>query len=76
MVDRTAACLGLDPFETRRRHDITQDMYPDTMCGGYRDEHLLPGTCLEWLYDLIGDGVVRAEQVRLRGQGVISVSGS
>ncbi|KIZ40751.1 MULTISPECIES: xanthine dehydrogenase family protein molybdopterin-binding subunit [Rhodopseudomonas] len=70
LVDLAAQKLGLDPFEIRRRNYVTDDMYPHTTASGYRFERLSFDECLTKLHALMDYPALRAEQARLRGQGV------
>jgi carbon-monoxide dehydrogenase large subunit len=65
-----AVQTGLDPFEIRRRNYITQDMYPYASPGGYKFERLSHEACLEKLHTLMDYDGLRAEQARLRAQGI------
>jgi carbon-monoxide dehydrogenase large subunit len=70
LVDLAAQRLALDPFEIRRRNYVTDDMYPHTTASGYRFERLSLDQCLTTLHGLMDYPALRAEQARLRAQGV------
>ena len=70
LVDMAAARVGLDPFEIRRRNTITDDMYPHTTPSGYVFERLSLRAAIEKLHALMDYPALRAEQARLRGQGI------
>jgi aerobic carbon-monoxide dehydrogenase large subunit len=70
LVELAARKLGLDPLEIRRRNYVSADMYPHTTATGYRFERLSLAECLDKLERLIDYPALRAEQARLREQGV------
>ncbi|MGP9812682.1 xanthine dehydrogenase family protein molybdopterin-binding subunit [Rhodopseudomonas sp. NSM] len=70
LVDLAAQRLGIDPLEIRRINYVTDDMYPHTTASGYRFERLSLDQCLTKLHALMDYPALRAEQARLRAQGV------
>jgi carbon-monoxide dehydrogenase large subunit len=69
-MDQLAAELGLDPLEVRRRNMIAADDFPhETALGIVYDSGNYQGTLDKLLEHLDYDGF-RAEQERLRGEGV------
>jgi carbon-monoxide dehydrogenase large subunit len=70
LVDLAAKKLDLDPFEIRRRNYVTDDMYPHTTASGYKFERLSLDECLVKLHGLMDYPALRAEQARLREQGI------
>jgi carbon-monoxide dehydrogenase large subunit len=70
VMDQLAQELGLDPLEVRRRNFIPADAFPyETALGIVYDSGNYQGTLAKLLEHLDYDGF-RAEQERLRGQGV------
>lgn len=69
-LDQLAAELGLDPLEVRRRNFIPTDAFPyETAIGVVYDSGNYQGTLDRLLEHVDVDGF-RAEQQRLRGEGV------
>jgi carbon-monoxide dehydrogenase large subunit len=70
IVDLAASKLGMDPAEFRRRNLIPDDAYPYTSASGMKFELLSHHQCLDKLLALMDYPALRAEQARLRKQGV------
>jgi aerobic carbon-monoxide dehydrogenase large subunit len=70
IVDEAARAIGMDPAEFRRRNIIPDDAYPYAFPSGTRYEKLSHQQCLAKLMKLMDYEGLRAEQARLRGQGV------
>ena len=70
MVDKAAAAVGMDPLEIRRRNLVPDDAYPHVSPSGMRFEILSQVESLDKLADMMNYDWLRAEQARLRGQGV------
>jgi aerobic carbon-monoxide dehydrogenase large subunit len=70
LVDLAAEKIGLDPVEMRRRNLIADDAYPYTSPAGMRFEALSHHRSLDKLLDLMDYKGLRAEQARLREQGI------
>ncbi len=70
MVDQTAAKLGLDPAEMRKRNLVPDDAYPYKSASGMRFEALSHQQCLSKLLGLMKYDDLRREQAELRKQGV------
>lgn len=70
LVDRAAEALGLDPFEMRQRNVVADDAYPHVSATGYQFEKLSHQACLAKLHEMMGYEGLRAEQQRLRQQGI------
>jgi len=70
IVDIAARKLGMDPAEFRRRNLIPDDAYPYTFPSGLKFERLSHHRTLGKLRDLMRYEELRAEQARLRKQGV------
>lgn len=70
IVDEAARAIGMDPAEFRRRNIIPDDAYPYAFPSGTRYEKLSHQQCLTKLMKLMDYEGLRAEQERLRGQGV------
>jgi aerobic carbon-monoxide dehydrogenase large subunit len=70
LVDSGARALGLDPAEIRRRNLIPDDDYPYTTPWGLKFEKLSHHATLAKLLEMMGYDALRAEQERLREQGI------
>jgi len=70
IVDIAARKLGMDPAEFRRRNLIPDDAYPYTFPSGLKFERLSHHRTLGKLRDLMRYEELRAEQARLRKQGI------
>src|SRR5262245_39877799 len=70
IVDLAAAKLGMDPAEFRRRNLIPDDAYPYSFPSGIKFEKLSHHKVLERLLEMMNYKELRAEQARLRKQGV------
>jgi aerobic carbon-monoxide dehydrogenase large subunit len=70
LVDLAAEKIGLDPVEMRRRNLIADDAYPYTSPAGMRFEALSHHRSLDKLLGLMDYKGLRAEQARLREQGI------
>src|SRR5438874_11537781 len=70
IVDIAARELGMDPAELRRRNLIPADADPYTLPSGLKFERLSHQRTLGKLRDLMRYDELRAEQARLRKQGV------
>src|SRR5438874_4073110 len=70
IVDIAARKLGMDPAEFRRRNLVGDDAYPYTSPVGLKFERLSHHRALGKLLDVMRYHELRAEQARLRKQGV------
>jgi carbon-monoxide dehydrogenase large subunit len=70
LVELAAAKIGMDPLEMRRRNLIPDDAYPCTGASGIKLEALSHHACLAHLDAMVDYAGVRAEQKRLREQGI------
>ena len=70
IVDLAARKLAMDPAELRRRNLIADDAYPYTSPVGLKFERLSHQRALARLLEVMRYGELRAEQVRLRKQGI------
>ena len=70
LLDLAAERLDIDPVEIRRRNVMPDDGYPRNTASGVHVQDLSHQTCLESLVERIGYDALRAEQQRLRGEGV------
>jgi len=70
IVDLAARKLGMDPAEFRRRNLIADDAYPYTSPAGLKFERLSHHRALGKLMDVMRYDELRAEQARLRSQGI------
>ncbi len=71
LMDRAARHLGEDPAAFRRRHYLRADAFPLTTPGGLYIEHLSLTQCLDVLLEKMSYQSLRAEQRRLREQGIL-----
>jgi CO/xanthine dehydrogenase Mo-binding subunit len=70
LVEMAAARIGMDPVEIRRRNLIPDDGYPCAAPSGIKFEKLSHHASLAKLVDMMGYDALRAEQARLRQQGI------
>ncbi|MBX5454815.1 MAG: molybdopterin-dependent oxidoreductase, partial [Acidobacteriia bacterium] len=70
LVDLAARKLGMDPIEIRRRNLIRDDAYPTQSASGMKFEALSHHATLAKLLSMIDYAGLRAEQARLRAQGI------
>jgi carbon-monoxide dehydrogenase large subunit len=70
LVELAAAKIGMDPLEMRRRNLIADDAYPTQSAVGLKFEKLSHHETLAHLDALMNYAGLRAEQKRLREQGV------
>ncbi|HKU46465.1 MAG TPA: xanthine dehydrogenase family protein molybdopterin-binding subunit [Burkholderiales bacterium] len=70
IVDLAARKLGMDPAEFRRKNLIADDAYPYTFPSGIKFEKLSHHKALDLLLKITNYDQLRAEQSRLRKQGV------
>jgi carbon-monoxide dehydrogenase large subunit len=70
LVDLGAKQLGLDPVVARQRAYLRDEDFPTVSPGGIALEHLSFHGCLERALERIDIDAFRAEQARLREQGV------
>jgi carbon-monoxide dehydrogenase large subunit len=70
LVDLAAMKIGMDPLEIRRRNLIPDDAYPATGASGIKFEKLSHHETLAHIDALMNYAGLRAEQARLRKQGV------
>ena len=70
LVDAAAAAIGMDPIDVRRCNLIPDDAYPCTAATGLSFEGLSHHRALARLVDLMDYDGLRAEQTRLREQGI------
>jgi len=70
LVELAAAKIGMDPLEIRRRNLIADDAYPCTSAAGLKFERLSHHEALAHLDSLMNYAGLRAEQKKLRAQGI------
>jgi len=70
MLDAAAAATGRDPAELRRLNLIPDDCHPCTSATGLHFNELSHHACLDKLLAMMDYDGLRAEQTRLREQGV------
>src|SRR5262249_3855025 len=70
LVDLAAMKIGMDPVEIRRRNLIADDAYPCAGPSGIKFEKLSHHAALDKLIAMMGYDDLRAEQKRLRQQGI------
>ena len=70
LVDLAAEAVGLDPVEFRRRNLMADGTYPRTSPAGMKFEGLSHIASLDKLVAMMDYASLRAEQGRLRGQGI------
>ncbi|MBV9555915.1 MAG: xanthine dehydrogenase family protein, partial [Pseudolabrys sp.] len=70
LVDLAAAKIGMDPLEIRRRNLFADDGYPAQSASGLKFEQLSHHECLAHIDAMMNYARLRAEQKKLREQGV------
>ena len=70
LVELAAAKIGMDPLELRRRNLIADDAYPYTSAVGLKYEKLSHHESLAHLDSMMNYAGLRAEQKKLREQGI------
>jgi aerobic carbon-monoxide dehydrogenase large subunit len=70
LVELAAAKIGIDVAEIRRRNLLPDDKYPATSASGLKFERLSHHASLDKLLRMMDYEKLRAEQARLRGQGI------
>jgi carbon-monoxide dehydrogenase large subunit len=70
LVELAAAKIGMDPLELRRRNMIADDAYPAQSAAGLKFEKLSHHEALAHLDAMMNYAGLRAEQSRLRAQGI------
>ncbi len=70
LVELAAARIGMDPLEIRRRNLIPDDGYPCAAPSGIKFEQLSHHESLAHLDAMMNYACLRAEQQRLRAQGI------
>jgi carbon-monoxide dehydrogenase large subunit len=70
LVELAAAKIGMDPLELRRRNLYPDDGYPAQSAAGLKFEKLSHHESLAHLDTLVNYAGLRAEQARLRKQGI------
>ncbi len=70
LVDLAAAKIGMDPVEIRRRNLIPDDAHPSSAPSGIKFERLSHHATLDQLTKMMKYDSLRAEQERLRKQGI------
>ncbi len=70
LVELAAAKIGMDVTEIRRRNLLPDDKYPATSAAGLKFERLSHHGCLDKILRMMDYENLRAEQARLRGQGI------
>ncbi len=70
LVDLAAAKIGMDPLEIRRRNLIADDAHPSQGPSGIKFEALSHHEALAHLDAMMNYAGLRAEQARLRKQGI------
>ncbi len=70
LVELAAARIGMDAAEIRRRNLLPDDKYPATSAAGLKFEGLSHHASLDKILRMIDYENLRAEQARLRGEGI------
>ena len=70
LVELAAAKIGMDPLEIRRRNLIADDAYPCASAAGLKFEKLSHHESLAHLDSMMNYAGLRAEQKKLRAQGI------
>src|SRR5437763_2042721 len=70
LVELAAAKIGMDAAEIRRRNLFPDDKYPATSAAGLKFERLSHHASLDKILRMMDYAGLRAEQARLRGQGI------
>src|SRR5262245_9268379 len=70
LVEMAAARIGMDPVEIRRRNLFPDDGYPCATAAGLKLEKLSHHASLDKIVAMMDYAALRAEQARLRQQGI------
>ena len=70
IVDMAARAVGMDPAQFPRRNYIADNAYPYTTASGVTFEKLSQHAALDTLLELMNYQALRAEQAKLRAQGI------
>jgi CO/xanthine dehydrogenase Mo-binding subunit len=70
LVELAAAKIGMDAVEIRRRNLLPDDKYPATSAAGLKFERLSHHASLDKILRMMNYDALRAEQARLREQGI------
>ena len=70
LVELAAAKIGMDPAEFRRRNLFADNAYPATGASGIKFEGLSHHASLDKILKMMDYATLRAEQARLREQGI------
>ncbi len=70
LVELAAARIGMDPLELRRRNLFADDAYPTQSAAGLKFERLSHHAALAHLDGMMNYAGLRAEQKKLRDQGI------
>jgi aerobic carbon-monoxide dehydrogenase large subunit len=70
LVELAAAKIGMDAAEIRRRNLLPDDKYPATSAAGLKFERLSHHASLDKILRMMDYDALRAEQARLREQGI------
>jgi len=70
LVELAAAKIGMDAAEIRRRNLFPDDKYPATSAAGLKFERLSHHASLDKILGMMDYDALRAEQARLREQGI------
>jgi carbon-monoxide dehydrogenase large subunit len=70
LVELAAAKIGMDVAEIRRRNLFADDKYPATGAAGLKFERLSHHAALDKILHMMDYAALRAEQARLRAQGI------
>jgi carbon-monoxide dehydrogenase large subunit len=70
LVDLGAEAMGMDPVDFRLKNLMQDETYPRTSAAGMRFEGLSHIKSMQLLVEMMDYRALRAEQERLRGQGV------
>jgi carbon-monoxide dehydrogenase large subunit len=70
LIELAAWKIGMDPAELRRRNLYADDAYPATSAAGLKFEGLSHHASLDKILKMMDYDSLRAEQARLRGEGV------
>jgi carbon-monoxide dehydrogenase large subunit len=70
LVEMAAARIGMDPIEIRRRNLFPDDAYPCASAAGLKFEKLSHHASLDKIVRMMGYEALRAEQAKLRQQGI------
>ena len=69
-IDLAAEATGLDPVEIRRRNYLRPEQFPYTSPAGIALDELSSPACLDRLVEMMDYAGLRAEQARLREDGI------